>query len=127
MSNIKFRYIVRHKASGNIETKHYFLSQIEERPLKELSPAFLADYELLSRDQYTGLRDKNGVEVYEGDVLDCNGGIAVVFYSKRFVSYKLHFYSPFEQEQPFYFWDLEGFVIGNVYENPELLEVSADD
>ncbi|WP_085521391.1 YopX family protein [Tuberibacillus sp. Marseille-P3662] len=122
MSNIKFRYIVRHKASGNIETKHYFLSQIEERPLKELSPAFLADYELLSRDQYTGLRDKNGVEVYDDDLINSQGGIYRVRYvDGSYYAVKpnaintLHFYLDYKTK-----YNVE--VIGNVHENPDLLE-----
>lgn len=73
--------------------------------------------------QFTGWKDKNGKEVYEGDVLDCNAGAAVVFYSEKFLAWKLRFMTPFENEQPLYLWNEDGFVIGNIYENPELLKI----
>lgn len=75
--------------------------------------------------QYTGLKDKNGKEIYEGDVT--NKGIVRWFDD-------LVWDSSGSQHPGFYFdnygseldWHL-GFddaieVIGNIYENPELLK-----
>lgn len=71
--------------------------------------------------QYTGMKDCNGVEIYEGDILKCtpNGFVWVVFFDDRgsFVaadpSCKLEFV---------FLDDYQFDVIGNIYENPELLE-----
>ncbi len=72
LREIEFRYVVQHIGTGNIEIKHYFLSQIEKKPLKELSPAFWEDYRTLSRDQFTGIRSTLGEKLYENDLVEFN-------------------------------------------------------
>jgi hypothetical protein len=78
--------------------------------------------------QFTGLKDRNGREIYEGDVLDWNGdgGVWVVQWSEKDCGFNMYdAKNPHVNPYPIPLHAKYVSVIGNVYENPELLQRAA--
>lgn len=71
-------------------------------------------------EQYTGLKDKNGKEIYEGDILLDDTGEPLEYWRVRYIWGKFVGECNLVSEDIFELRGLE--VIGNIHENPELLE-----
>jgi uncharacterized phage protein (TIGR01671 family) len=80
--------------------------------------------------QFTGLKDKNGVEIYESDIVSIIAGWddGIKFEMFGVVEFDEFEYSVLTNDYhwPVISWKCVDFVevIGNIYETPELLEAS---
>ncbi len=105
-----------------------------DTPMSWMQPSF--GEKILA--QYTGLKDKTGKEIYEGDILQCKCGmwrldgkqtdkISIKNYEVKWEQitgrWNLYKNGKFELLQPFNKEHLVTWytVIGNIHENPELL------
>ena len=76
--------------------------------------------------QSTRLKDKNGKEIFEGDILDYKGRKALVRWHSSYASFIYRFVDePHKRNaewKPLYLAYMKCEIIGNIYDNPELLE-----
>lgn len=102
--------------NGNVEAQGDELSLCYRTDIEGLHPEVVLM-------QYTGLKDKNGKEIYEGDVVKWETGEGW-FYEVRFERGEFRGY---REGGNLKLWTEERYleVSGNIYKNPDLISVVA--
>ena len=116
----KYKYYAIGNSSKRVVSKIYTLDDLESYSKDKIwdFAESLAENITTYRKRFTGLYDTNKIEIYEGDyMLDGHSGnLGEVKYIKG------AFVVEFDGEyQDLYDWTCEC-VIGNIYENPDMLE-----
>jgi|SRR5690625_1640733 len=126
MRSIKFRaYLHDYKTIAEVEFVSLIFNEIIARVEGGLYELELGEYELM---QYTGLKDKNGKEIYEGDVVKrtMNDSHINIFTGKVIFHEGTYFIvcgSDCILLCPSYEGE-KNEIIGNIYQHPHLLEES---
>ena len=130
MRKIKFRawdkFNETHWCQGDSETVDEFFIRLK---------CIIEGGNNLIFEQFTGLLDKNGKEIYEGDIVDSdNFDLVVCFLSnykyetsvdendgEHYYVYLTGFFGHYKDKSGYSTLHNELEVIGNIYENPELV------
>jgi len=132
MREIKFRvwmnYVKKNVCPMCSSEKEHYVNGFKYIPEDvSLTSEVIEDYPII--EQYTGLKDKQGKEIYEGDIIAEYGYIIgiITFNSNNFAGIPgFHICDKNDKSVCFYYGlvpdEEDSEVIGNIHENPELVE-----
>jgi len=125
---IKFRYILKHK--GKIKIVYATLEEIEQGKmddyLMQKSEKFRNKNNVIARNQYVDRKDKNGKEIYSGDIIVLKMPASKTVIT-GIIEYNINNAAFQINDGGVYYKELVNVknieVIGNITENPKLLNL----
>lgn len=126
MREIKFRAWNGKKMiyRGLHDKNWYYTPKNDENGCHWAFPADQSDA-LFKIMEYTGLKDKNGKEIYEGDIINIGDKDEICSIEKTFIEYEGGSFIIKYLGFKYSLWNFDSNdieIVGNIYENPELLE-----
>jgi hypothetical protein len=132
MREIKLRYTFKRLSDGQIYQAIMSIERIEEaHPISSI-PLDSGVWELIARDLFTGIADKNGADIYDQDILLVNGYVrrlvslepvwqSQVGMGEAFFDVGIHIASGYGQNKLGEPQNKALEVIGNIHEHPHLI------
>ena len=130
MRTIKFRFRLKlicdnwgKYKKGDIDVFYITLESLCRFPIDE-------HWEILSQDEFTGLTDKNGVEIYEGDILTYKRSVGnwtgqfittthKIVFSDEVFAFVMKYGTSYIKLRKH--WGYEYEIVGNIYQNEHFL------
>lgn len=114
----------------SIETMYFFANELEELQLNDsvMNDSIPASPDEIELMQYTGLKDKNGKEIFEGDILFGHAGedfweiVEFDIEEGKWIRRDIWYNSKLDLSENNEFME----IVGNIYENKEMLEVEME-
>lgn len=126
-------------ATGKAEKDKYYIQFADPRYMPDWNMPYRMVQGEVNPDtvgQYTGLKDKNGTEIYEGDIVELDKEGRLLFGTKEHPSRKYQLVGFRDgafmtgrsnidyKDLNTFLWIIKDYIIvvGNIYDNPELLK-----
>lgn len=145
MKEAKFKFVFKHPDGEVIITPAYTIDEILQTTIEDIQDTWIncdcvpvgecnyvecncderfGQFQLIDKLQFTGLIDKNKIEIYDGHIVDIsNGEKFIVYWDKKydFCFKKSDTNTGYHKTYRGATRDDGWVVIGNIYENTELL------